>query len=167
MQRLLSSAQLALFGSECRAQGCKIVFTNGCFDLLHVGHVRYLQQARELGDLLVVAINSDRSVSALKGPSRPLNREGERAEVVAALRCVDYVTIFDDVRATAVITALRPAIYVKGGDYTIETLDLGERTALEKCGSEVVILPLVPGRSTTELAKQLRYHLQSNNVNGE
>ncbi len=103
----------------------------------------------------MVAINSDRSVSALKGPLRPLNLERERAEVVAALRCVDAVTIFDDLRATAVIEKLCPAIYVKGGDYTIDSLDPDERTALKKCGSEVVILPLVPGRSTTALTQKM------------
>lgn len=155
MNSFITPDQLAAFGSECRRQGRKIVFTNGCFDLLHVGHVRYLEQARTLGDLLVVAINSDRSVSALKGPSRPLNCEDERAEVVAALRCVDAVTIFDDLRATAVIEKLRPAVYVKGGDYTIDSLDSNERVALEKCGSEVMILPLVPGRSTTALTKKM------------
>lgn len=155
MNSFITPDQLASFGSECRTQGRKIVFTNGCFDLLHVGHVRYLEQARTLGDLLIVAINSDRSVSALKGPSRPLNCEDERAEVVAALRCVDAVTIFDDLRATAVIEKLRPAVYVKGGDYTIDSLDSNERVALEKWGSEVVILPLVPGRSTTALTKKM------------
>lgn len=155
MNSFLLSDQLAFFGLECRAQGRRIVLTNGCFDLLHVGHVRYLEQARRLGDLLVVAINSDRSVSTLKGPSRPLNLERERAEVVAALRCVDAVTIFDDLRATEVIEKLRPAIYAKGGDYTVDSLDPDERAALVQCGSKVVILPLVPGRSTTALTQKI------------
>lgn len=155
MNTLLSHTQLIALGKETRLRGKKIVFTNGCFDLLHVGHVRYLQQARELGDLLVVALNSDRSVRELKGPTRPINLEHDRAEVLAALRCVDYVTLFDALRATSVIEALRPALYAKGGDYTIETLDPGERAALEACGAKMVFVPLVPGRSTTALTKKM------------
>lgn len=132
------------------------MLTNGCFDLLHVGHVRYLEQARQLGDYLAVAVNGDESVHALKGSGRPLNSAAERAEVLAALGSVDFVTIFPTVRATAVIEAVRPAIYVKGGDYTAEGLDLEERAALEKEGVEIRILPLVPGKSTTDIVEQLR-----------
>ncbi|MBX9743242.1 MAG: adenylyltransferase/cytidyltransferase family protein [Chthoniobacterales bacterium] len=155
MNRLLSLTQLAALGEKLRHERQRIVFTNGCFDLLHVGHVRYLEQARDQGDLLVVAINSDRSVRSLKGPERPFNHEKDRAEVVAALRCVDYVTIFDDLRTTAVIEVLRPTIYVKGGDYTIETLDPQERAALESCRTEIVLVSLIPGRSTTALASNI------------
>jgi formyltetrahydrofolate-dependent phosphoribosylglycinamide formyltransferase len=130
-------------------QGKKLVFTNGCFDLLHAGHVRYLEQARGLGDAMVVALNSDASVRALKGPDRPLNSENDRAEVMAALRAVDAVVVFGDERATALIEAIRPHVYAKGGDYTVESLNREERTALEAAGAQICILPLVPGRSTT------------------
>jgi rfaE bifunctional protein nucleotidyltransferase chain/domain len=143
-------------GEEYAAAGKKLVLTNGCFDLLHTGHVRYLKQARELGDALLVAVNSDQSVRELKGPERPLNGEEDRSEVLAALRCVDHVTIFEGKRVTDVILKLRPAIYAKGGDYTIETLDPGERAALEEVGAEILLLSLVPGRSTTSLLERAR-----------
>lgn len=136
-------------------QGKKLVFTNGCFDLLHAGHVRYLQEARALGDAMVIGLNSDQSVRVLKGPDRPLNQQNDRAEVLSALRAVDIVVVFDDERATALIEALRPHIYVKGGDYTIESLNREERNALEKAGTEVRILPLVPGRSTTSTINKM------------
>jgi len=155
MQQLITSDQLVALGIRYRKEHRRLVLTNGCFDLLHTGHVRYLQQARALGDALIVAVNSDRSVRKLKGPTRPLNSEQDRAEVLAALRCVDYVTIFDEMRVTEVIKKLQPAIYAKGGDYTIETLDASEREALRACGAEVKILPLVRGRSTTSLMKRM------------
>jgi rfaE bifunctional protein nucleotidyltransferase chain/domain len=147
--------QLASLGERYRQSGRRLVLTNGCFDLLHTGHVRYLQQARSLGDALLIAVNSDRSVQELKGPTRPLNSEQDRAEVLLALRCVDYVTIFDQLRVTEVIQKLQPAVYVKGGDYTINTLDMGEREALVNCKAEVKILSLVPGRSTTHLIEKM------------
>ncbi|WP_395736755.1 phosphoribosylglycinamide formyltransferase [Prosthecobacter sp.] len=136
-------------------QGKKLVFTNGCFDLLHAGHVRYLEQARALGDAMVVALNSDASVRVLKGPDRPLNSQNDRAEVMAALRAVDAVVIFDDARATALIEAIRPHVYAKGGDYTVESLNREERSALEAAGSQISILPLVPGRSTTSTINKM------------
>jgi formyltetrahydrofolate-dependent phosphoribosylglycinamide formyltransferase len=136
-------------------QGKKLVFTNGCFDLLHAGHVRYLEQARALGDAMVVALNSDQSVRQLKGPERPLNPENDRAEVMAALRAVDAVVVFDDERATALIEAIRPHVYAKGGDYTVESLNREERTALEAAGTQICILPLVPGRSTTRTINKM------------
>lgn len=147
---------MAALGAEYASKGKKLVLTNGCFDLLHTGHVRYLEQARACGDALIVAVNSDASVRELKGPERPLNAEADRAEVIAALRCVDHVTIFTGKRVTEVIRSLRPALYVKGGDYTPETLDPGERAALEEVGAEIRILQLVPGRSTTGILEQAR-----------
>ena len=155
MERFVTQDQLTSLGESYRQKGKRLVLTNGCFDLLHTGHVSYLQQARDLGDALLVAVNSDRSVQELKGPMRPLNSEKDRAEVLAALRCVDHVAIFDELRVTEVIRKLKPAIYAKGGDYTIETLDATEREALNACGAEVKILPLVPGRSTTRLIDQM------------
>lgn len=149
--KLKPIAELARIRDHMDAAGQRLVFTNGCFDLLHAGHVRYLQQARGLGDALVVVLNSDASVRALKGPDRPLNSEQDRAEVLAALACVDYLTICDDARMTSPIEAIRPHVYAKGGDYTVESLDRGEFAALQTAGADVRILPLVPGRSTTAL----------------
>ena len=138
-----------------REGGGRLVLTNGCFDLLHVGHVRYLQQASELGDCLAVAVNGDESVRSLKGPGRPINSAADRAEVLAALSCVDFVIIFPAIRATAVILAVRPAIYVKGGDYTVESLDVEERGALEEVGAQIQILPMVPGKSTSNIIDRM------------
>jgi rfaE bifunctional protein nucleotidyltransferase chain/domain len=154
MDQFVSHDDLESLGKEYAAAGKKLVLTNGCFDILHTGHVRYLQQARECGDALLVAVNSDASVRELKGPTRPLNGELDRAEVVAALRCVDHVAIFTGKRVTEVISKLRPSIYAKGGDYTVETLDPGERAALEEVGAEIRLLQLVPGRSTTSLLQK-------------
>jgi len=141
--------QLAALRDKFAAAGKKLVFTNGCFDLLHVGHVRYLQAARALGDALLVAVNGDASVRALKGPTRPINSEQDRAEVLAALACVDFVTLFHTERVTELVRTIRPQIYAKGGDYTVESLDPGERGALQDAGAEIRILSLVPGKSTT------------------
>ena len=156
MERLVSPNELPALGAEYAAQGKKLVLTNGCFDLLHTGHVRYLEEARSCGDVLIVAVNSDASVRELKGPERPLNNELDRAEVLAALRCVDHVTIFTSKRVTEVIRLLRPAIYAKGGDYTLETLDDGERAALEEAGAEISLLQLVAGRSTTGILERMQ-----------
>lgn len=147
--KIITASELARVSQEFARQGKQLVFTNGCFDLLHVGHVRYLQAARALGDALAVAVNGDASVRALKGPARPVNPEADRAEVLAALACVDYVVIFPEVRVTNVIRLSKPQIYAKGGDYTPETLNPEERAALDEAGSQIRILPLVPGRSTT------------------
>lgn len=154
--RIVSEEELERIRDGMERAGRRLVFTNGCFDLLHVGHVRYLRQARALGDALVVGLNSDGSVRALKGEGRPMNSQGDRAEVLAALGCVDYVVIFDDPRATELIRTVRPHVYAKGGDYTPESLDSEERAALENCGAEIRILPLVPGRSTTELLGRMK-----------
>jgi rfaE bifunctional protein nucleotidyltransferase chain/domain len=147
--KLATLSALGQISGEMRAQGRVLVFTNGCFDLLHVGHTRYLQQARALGDALVVAVNGDESVRALKGPTRPINTEEDRAEVLAALACVDHVTIFHEERVAGVIREVCPHLYVKGGDYTLETLHVDEVEALREARAELRILPLVPGKSTT------------------
>lgn len=153
--KIVSVSEMASRSAELRAIGRRLVFTNGCFDLLHVGHVRYLQAARLRGDALAVAVNGDGSVRALKGPSRPINGQDDRAEVLSALACVDWVTVFDTPRVDAVIREVRPAVYVKGGDYTRETLDPGERAALEEVGACVEIVELVPGKSTTAVVRRL------------
>ena len=153
-EKLKSAAELSSIRDAQDAAGRRLVFTNGCFDLLHTGHVRYLQQARALGDALVIALNSDESVRALKGPTRPINSEQDRAEVLAALACVDYVTIFPDERVTDLVREIRPHIYAKGGDYTVESLNPGELAALREAGTEIKILPLVPGKSTTAIIEK-------------
>ncbi len=135
-------------------RGKTLVFTNGVFDILHAGHVGYLQQARELGDLLVVGLNSDASARMLaKGPDRPVNTLDDRATVLAALRCVDAVIPFEEPTAEALVARLRPDVYVKGGDYTIETLPEGR--IVQSYGGRVVIAPLLPGRSTTSILQKL------------
>jgi len=137
-----------------RAAGSRLVFTNGVFDLLHVGHVRYLTTARALGDALVVAINSDRTVRELKGPDRPVFNEAERAEILAALRMVDYVTIFDDVSPRSLIAELLPDVLVKGGDYGLDQIH--GREEVEAAGGKVISLPFVEGASTTTLIHRMK-----------
>jgi D-beta-D-heptose 7-phosphate kinase/D-beta-D-heptose 1-phosphate adenosyltransferase len=147
--KVLSRTALLTRLDEARAQGRRIVFTNGCFDLLHVGHLHLLQRARALGDLLVVAINDDSSVRRLKGPGRPMIPEGQRAEMLAALRFVDYVTLFAEPTPLRLIQAAHPDVLVKGGDYTPDQI-VG-RDAVERQGGRVVVIPLLPGLSTTRL----------------
>ena len=132
-----------------------MVATNGCFDLLHVGHVRFLQDAKKRGDLLIVGVNGDRSVRELKGEGRPVNGEADRAEVVAGLGCVDAVVIFPEKRATEFLRAVRPEVYVKGGDYQADQLDKDEVTVVKEGGGEVQVLALTPGRSTTAVLQKL------------
>jgi len=151
-----SVSELSAISAQFAASGRKFVFTNGCFDLLHTGHVRYLQQARALGDAMLVAVNGDSSVRAIKGPSRPVNAEQDRAEVLAALACVDFVTVFQPERVTELVRAIRPQVYAKGGDYTVDSLNPEERGALEEVGAEIRILPLVPGKSTTAIIEKWR-----------
>lgn len=137
-----------------RAKGAAVVFTNGCFDVLHAGHVRYLTKARAMGDFLVIGLNSDASVRRLKGDGRPINTEGDRAEVLDALRAVDAVTIFGEPTAEALIAMVRPDVYVKGGDYTLETLP--EAKIVKEYGGRVEFVPLVEGRSTTNVIERIR-----------
>jgi len=154
--KIIDLEELPERAKELRAAGKKLVATNGCFDLLHPGHVRYLQAARALGDALAVGLNSDLSVRELKGPGRPINNEKDRAEVLAALESVDFVTIFPEVRATRFIETAAPVIYAKGGDYTSETLNAEERAILQKIGAQVRIIPFEEGYSTSGLLEQLR-----------
>lgn len=154
IEKILTPAEMLGQRQRLRAAGRLLVFTNGVFDLLHVGHVRYLTQARTLGDALLVAINSDRTVRELKGPDRPVFDEGERAEILAALRCVDYVTIFDDISPRKLIAELLPDVLVKGGDYTEATI-VGAGDVRAR-GGRVVVVPLTPGHSTTAIVEKLR-----------
>jgi rfaE bifunctional protein nucleotidyltransferase chain/domain len=153
MAIVLSLEALRAEREQLRGQGRRVVFTNGCFDILHPGHVRYLQQARALGDALIVALNSDRSVRELKGPSRPILNEHERAEVMAALGCVDTVTIFDDPTPRELIAALLPDVLVKGGDWSLDTI-VG-REEVEAAGGQVLSLPFVEGSSTTDVIDRI------------
>ena len=150
----ISLDELTSERARLRSQGKVVVFTNGCFDLLHPGHVRYLKEARALGDTLIVALNSDRAVCELKGPGRPILNQSERAEVIGALACVDYVTIFDDVSPREVIASILPDVLVKGGDWGVDQI-IG-REEVEANGGKVMSLPFVKGVSTSELIERIK-----------
>jgi rfaE bifunctional protein nucleotidyltransferase chain/domain len=134
----------------------KIVATNGCFDILHIGHLRYLTQAKKLGDILVIGLNGDTSVHTLKGEGRPINNESDRAELLASLQIVDIVTIFSEPKATNFLNLAKPHIYVKGGDYTEDKLDKDEANAIKKNGGTIKILPLTKEKSTTNLIEKIQ-----------
>ena len=151
---LIERNDLAAFCERLRQEGKRIVFTNGCFDILHAGHVRYLTAARACGDVLVLGLNSDASVRRLKGDSRPINTEQDRAEVIGALKAVDHVTIFGEQTAEEVIALVKPDVYVKGGDYTLDTLP--EARIVQSYGGKVEFIDLVAGRSTTNVIKKIR-----------
>ena len=155
-KKLVDTAGLKKWRDALRREGLRLVATNGCFDLLHVGHVTYLQQARNQGDCLIVGVNGDESVRALKGEGRPINSEANRALVLASLESVDAVFVFPEVRAVDFLKAAEPDVYVKGGDYTLETLNREERKAVEQGGGRIVIIPFVPGHSTTGLAEKIK-----------
>jgi len=154
--KLYSLSAVVAWREAQRAAGRRVVLTNGVFDLLHTGHLYYLRQARELGDALVIALNADASVRVLKGPSRPVQTEEQRAYALGALACVDAVVIFREPRLTAEIRALRPDVYCKAGDYTLEKLNAEERTALQAVGADIRFLPFMPGFSTTELIARIK-----------
>jgi D-beta-D-heptose 7-phosphate kinase/D-beta-D-heptose 1-phosphate adenosyltransferase len=151
---VLSLEELLRVRAGLRAEGRRLVFTNGCFDILHVGHVRYLAEARRLGDALLVAINSDRSVRALKGANRPVMNEEERAEILAALSSVDFVTIFDDESPRSLIAEVVPDVLVKGGDYRPD--EIHGREEVERAGGRVLSLPFVEGASTTGIIERIK-----------
>ena len=150
---LIPNERIAEFAAALREGGARVVFTNGCFDILHAGHVRYLAAARALGDVLILGLNSDASVRRLKGETRPVNSEADRAKVVGALKSVDYVVIFGEDTAEDLIAKVQPAVYAKGGDYTLETLP--EARIVESYGGEVAFIPLVAGKSTTGMIARM------------
>lgn len=154
MAKILDRQELIRKREELRGQGRALVFTNGCFDLLHPGHVRYLAEARALGDALVVALNSDRSVRVLKGEGRPILNEEERAEVVAALQAVDYVIIFDEATPRELIAELLPDVLVKGGDWPLD--EIVGRQEVEAAGGKVMSLPYFEGSSTTDIIERIK-----------
>ena len=153
IEKILSPEQMLRERQRLRDVGRRLVFTNGVFDLLHVGHVRYLAQARALGDALLVAINSDRAVRELKGEDRPIFNEAERAEILAALRFVDYVTVFDNISPRSLIAELLPDVLVKGGDYQRDQIH--GREEVEAAGGNVIALPFVEGASTTDIIRKM------------
>lgn len=149
---VLSRRQISSLVREWREAGEIVVFTNGCFDILHVGHIKTLTRAKSEGSKLVVGVNSDSSVQRLKGPTRPVNPEQDRAQLLAALRCVDAVVIFEEDTPIELLEVIRPHVHVKGGDYQVD--DLPEKDVVEKHGGRIVIIGLVPGRSTTNLIQK-------------
>jgi rfaE bifunctional protein nucleotidyltransferase chain/domain len=149
--KIIKWDDLPAWRKKFRATGKKLVVTNGCFDILHLGHATYLETARSFGDALLLGVNGDAAVRGLKGAGRPVNSEADRAAVLAALQSVDGVCIFADTTATKFLAAAQPDIYVKGGDYTLETLNQEERRAVESAGGKIVLVPFVPGKSTTSI----------------
>jgi D-glycero-beta-D-manno-heptose 1-phosphate adenylyltransferase len=153
--KIIAWDKLAEWRKQFRATGKKLVVTNGCFDILHLGHVTYLENARNFGDALLLGVNGDEGVRGLKGPTRPVNIESDRAAVLAALESVTACCIFPEQTATNFLAAAQPDIYVKGGDYTLETLNQDERRAVESAGGKIVLVPFVPGKSTTSLLEKI------------
>jgi D-glycero-beta-D-manno-heptose 1-phosphate adenylyltransferase len=153
--KIIAWDKLPAWRAAWRAGGKKLVVTNGCFDILHLGHVIYLETARNFGDALLVGVNGDEATRQLKGSGRPVNVEADRATVLAALASVDGVCIFEEKAATKFLSSAKPDIYVKGGDYTLDTLNQDERRAVESAGGKIVIIPFVPGKSTTALLEKI------------
>ena len=149
LEKIVSLDRAFELVDELKRQGKRVVFTNGCFDLLHPGHTRYLSEARALGDVLIVAVNSDRTVHTLKGPIRPIFPESDRVEILAALESVDYVTIFDDLTPQAIIARMLPHVLAKGGDWSLD--EIVGRAEVEAAGGKVVAIPLTTGFSTSLL----------------
>ena len=151
---LIDRMKISEIVTSLKAKGKRIVFTNGCFDILHVGHVRYLNEAKALGDILILGLNSDSSVKSLKGSNRPINNESDRAEVLSALKAIDYVVIFDEKTAENIVGEVKPDIYAKGGDYSIDTLP--EAKIVAEHGGKTVLLQLVDGKSSTNIINKCK-----------
>ena len=154
-EKILDAGALPAWREALRAEGRTLAATNGCFDILHIGHVNYLQAARNEADVLIVGLNSDRSTTELKGPERPIHTEADRAAVLAALESVNAVFIFDDRRATNFLQIAQPDVYVKGGDYTVDQLPAEERAIIETQGGRITVLGHLPGKSSTEIARRI------------
>lgn len=154
MDKIKSLNEIVDIVNKLRKDGKKIVTTNGCFDILHIGHIRYLREAKKLGDVLIVGVNSDKSIKKIKGGNRPIIPENERMEILAALECVDFVFLFDDLNPIKWINKLKPDIHVKGGDYTIDKII--ERNAVESYGGKIMLVGKVEGISTTDIIKKIR-----------
>jgi len=156
MKKLITLKQLLSLRQQCQRQGATLVWTNGCFDFMHAGHVDYLQRAKKCGDLLVIGLNSDRSMKILKGATRPICSQQHRAQVLAALSVVDNIIIFDDSSPIEIIKKLQPDFYIKGGDYSIDSIDQNERRAVESYGGKIIILPEVKGISTSGIIQKIK-----------
>ena len=154
-EKILTADTLPAWRDALRAEGRTLAATNGCFDILHAGHVNYLQSARNEAEALIVGLNSDRSIAELKGPDRPIHTEADRAAVIAALESVDAVYIFDELRATNFLQTTQPDVYVKGGDYTIDQLPAEERAIIQAQGGRITVLGHLPGKSSTEIARRI------------
>ncbi|MFQ6096128.1 MAG: D-glycero-beta-D-manno-heptose 1-phosphate adenylyltransferase [Armatimonadota bacterium] len=154
--KLKALAELKPILRDARAAGKRVVFTNGCFDILHAGHVHYLEEARRQGDVLVIGLNSDDSVRQLKGQGRPLQRQDGRATVLGGLEAVDYVTIFSETNVVRLLSELKPDVWAKGGDYTLDTLNQDERRAVESYGGQIALIPMTPGHSTTQIIHKVK-----------
>ena len=156
MGQLLSRKNISEFVANLHKAGKTVVATNGCFDILHVGHVRYLQKTKSFADVLVVLLNSDKSVRSIKGPERPVNNENDRAEILCALSCVDYVVLFDEDSPRNLLDEIKPDVYTKGADYTMETLP--EADIMKKNNIKVEFISFVEGKSTTNIINQINKH---------
>ena len=156
MNKLVTIEQLVEIINQARSEGKKFAWTNGCFDIIHAGHIDYLEKSKAYGDLLVVGLNSDESVKKLKGDNRPIFSELDRAKVLCSIVYVDYVILFSDKRPIKLLELLQPDYYIKGGDYTIDTIDQGERKVVEGYGGEIVLLPMVEGISSSIIVEKIR-----------
>ena len=154
-EKIKNQQEIALIVKELKNQGKKVVWTNGCFDILHIGHIKYLQEAKSKGDILIVGLNSDTSVKAIKGPKRPIINQSQRALVLSALLFVDYILIFDQPSPAYLLEILQPDVFVKGGDYSLQTLNPKEREAVENYGGEIALIKFVENASTTEIIKKI------------
>lgn len=152
--KIIDKDKIKNIAEQLKAEGKTIVFTNGCFDILHAGHVRYLGAARNLGDCLILGLNSDQSVRTLKGPTRPINNQDDRAEVISALSAVDYVVIFEEATAENLVAEIKPTIYVKGGDYNVK--ELPEAAIAAQYGGKTILIPEVPGRSSSNIINKIK-----------
>ncbi len=153
--KILTIDQLPQWREDLKQQNKILVVTNGCFDIIHAGHINYLRQARTLGDVLLVGVNSDESIRKIKGPDRPIFCLEDRLTILSELKCIDALVVFEETTAERLLESARPDIYVKGGDYTLDKLNPKEKGILERLGTKIVILPLTPGRSTTAIAKKI------------
>lgn len=151
---LVKQSELENLLKDLRSQNKTIVTTNGCFDILHVGHVRYLQKTKSFADVLIVALNSDKSVKSIKGDSRPINNENDRAEILGALSCVDYVVLFDEDSPIELLLKIKPDVYTKGADYTVETLP--EAKKIMENGGRIEFITFVEGKSTTAVIEKMK-----------
>ncbi|HUS59629.1 MAG TPA: PfkB family carbohydrate kinase, partial [Planctomycetota bacterium] len=154
--KIKSLPELAAIVDGLRRDGVKIAWTNGCFDILHTGHLSYLRKARQAADVLILGVSGDKCVARLKGPGRPINKQDERAELLAELECIDYVTIFEEESPSHIIAALKPNVYIKGGDYTIDTINQVERRVVEGYGGDIMLIGLVEGISTTKIISRIQ-----------